>query len=137
MCKWSVKGMNRNLCSNCGADVTELPDEPRLPCLKCGGIGRTFTRTAHECLLTPKETLKSRVKRQGKSKPKIESISGYDLHRKTGRWNKKIRIIDEEKDYYRETITDPETGEVIHHDESKLSDHRDHGTAKYPRKKKS
>lgn len=60
----------------------------------------------------------------------IESISGDDLHRNSGKWYNKERVIDQEKDYYRETIADPETGEVIYHQEHKLSEHRGHGTAK-------
>src|SRR5437660_1587288 len=106
--------MDRNLCSNCGADVTHLPDPPRLPCSKCGATGRSFERAVHEVLHTH-ETIKVRVKRQGKTKPLIESVGGDDLHCKTGKWTKKIRIIDQEKDYYRETVTDPDTGEIIHH----------------------
>jgi hypothetical protein len=47
-----------------------------------------------------------------------------DLQRKSGKQYKKDSVIDQEKDYYRETITDPETGEVIHHEEHKLSEHR-------------
>jgi hypothetical protein len=80
--------------------------------------------------VTTKESIKTRIRRQGKNKPLIEGFSGDDLHRKTGKWNKKIRVIDQEKDLYVETITDPETGEVIHHQEHKLSEHRGHGSAK-------
>jgi hypothetical protein len=51
----------------------------------------------------------------------IEGIVGDDLQRKSGKWYKKDRVIDQEKDYYRDTITDPETGEVIDDEERKLS----------------
>jgi hypothetical protein len=90
---------------------------------------RHLDRTAHD-ELSFKTELKTRVKRQGKSKPKIESISGDDLHRQTGKWYTKERVIDQERDYYRETITDPKTGKVVYHQEHKLSQHRGHGSAK-------
>jgi DNA-directed RNA polymerase subunit RPC12/RpoP len=118
-----------NRCGNCGADLSHFPDPPRIPCPDCGSAIRFLDRTANE-ELSVREQVKTRVKRKGKSKPLIESISGDDLHRKTGTWYTKVRIIDQEKDYYLETITDPKTGEVIHHEEHKLSEHRGRGSAK-------
>jgi hypothetical protein len=38
--------------------------------------------------------------------------------------------IDRENDYYEETVTDPATGEAIHHDAGPLSQHRGHGGAR-------
>ena len=40
------------------------------------------------------------------------------------------RLIDHDNDHYKERVTDYETGEVIHEDESKLSQHIGHGSAK-------
>ena len=68
----------------------------------------------------------------GKGRIKIERLEGDDLHRKSGRWNKKVRVIDRENDRYVETVTDPVTGEVIHHCEGRLSDHSGHGSDRRP-----
>lgn len=63
-------------------------------------------------------------------KPFLEAIFGAELFRKLGIWVRKERIIDRDKDHYREVITNPETGEVLHHCEEPLSEHRGHGSAK-------
>jgi hypothetical protein len=39
----------------------------------------------------------------------------------------KERIIDHEKDSYREDVIDPKTGEMVHHCEEPLNQHRGHG----------
>ena len=77
--------MCKTFCSNpnCGADLTQLADPPRSPCPHCGATERRVDRAAQE-ELSFKTQLKTRLKRQGKSKPKIESVAGDDLHRDTG-----------------------------------------------------
>ncbi len=67
---------------------------------------------------------------QGKGKPYLEGRTGDDLHRKTGKWMVLERIIDRAKNWYKELITDPNTGRVVRHCEEPLTDHRDHGSAK-------
>lgn len=41
--------------------------------------------------------------------------------------------IDRENDWYEETVTNPDTGEVVHHQAEPLSDHTGHGSAKQHR----
>jgi hypothetical protein len=65
-----------------------------------------------------------------------EGVSGDDLHRKSGKWIKKERLIDRTKDQYKEVVTDPETGGVVHHCDEPLSQHRGHESAKKKKKKK-
>lgn len=43
---------------------------------------------------------------------------------------KKIRIIDKDKNLYKETVTDPDTNTIIHHCEEPLDQHVGHGSAK-------
>lgn len=69
-------------------------------------------------------------KRPGNKKPIYESVSGDDLHRATGQWNKLIREIDRENDHYRERIVNPQTGEVILDCDEPLTAHTGHGSAK-------
>ena len=39
-------------------------------------------------------------------------------------------MIDREADTYDETVTDPESGEIVHECHEPLSEHRGHGSAK-------
>jgi len=66
----------------------------------------------------------------GDTKPFVEQIGGADLCRKTGVWMEKTRVIDRDNDLYKETVKNPKTGEVIHHCEEPLSQHKNHGSAK-------
>jgi hypothetical protein len=59
-----------------------------------------------------------------------ESVAGDDLHRKSGKWMHKERVIDHANDLYREVVTDPDSGEIIHQQEELLSHHRGHGSDK-------
>lgn len=82
--------------------------------------------------ITLHDSLSNKFKQQGFKKPFSEQLVGDDLQRSTGKWMKKERLIDREKDRYREIVTDPETGDVIRQCEEPLSDHRDRGSAKRP-----
>jgi len=86
--------------------------------------------------LTLRETLVFKAKRQGQGKPYVEGRSGDDLHRKTGKWMKKEQVIHRENDQYKEVVTDPETGIIVHHCQEPLSKHRGHGSAKKTKLKK-
>ena len=59
-----------------------------------------------------------------------EIISGHEWSVGLGKWVFKEHVIDKPNDLYRERITDPDTGEVIHECEEPLSDHTGHGDAK-------
>lgn len=71
-----------------------------------------------------------KVKRRDKGKPYLEGRSGDGLHFKTGKWMIVERIIDRAKNWYKELVTDPKTGNVVHHCEEPLSQHQGHGTAR-------
>jgi hypothetical protein len=84
---------------------------------------------------TARVSLSTKGKRPGVKKPLFETRTGEDLHRATGSWNKLDRLIDREGDRYREVVTNPETGEVIHSCDEPLSKHKSHGSAKANPKK--
>lgn len=69
-------------------------------------------------------------KRPGHRKPIYESVSGDDLHRDTGQWNKLTREIDRENNRYKEVIKNPDNGEILRHCEEPLTDHFGRGSAK-------
>jgi DNA-directed RNA polymerase subunit RPC12/RpoP len=121
-------------CGQCGTNINESPDiesTQRQPCPACGSKGRKFGRGIHaELKLRGMLALKAR--HAGGGRPFVEGKIGSDLHRRSGRWMRLERIIDRGRDWYREHISDRETGEVVCHVEEPLSEHRGHGAAKRP-----
>lgn len=119
-------------CMHCGVALPErtdtLPAE-RKPCPDCGSLTRTFHVHITETV-TVLQKIGTKHKRPGKKKPIFESVTGDDLHRATGKWNKLTREIDRENDHYREIIVDPETGNVLRECDEPLSEHIGRGTAK-------
>lgn len=119
-------------CSNCKSFyIKEAPDEKeRNKCPDCGKICRVLYMDVSNDLGIY-DQLGTKQKRPGKKKPINEQISGYELTRATNTYSIKSRVIDRENDYYFEEIIDPETGEVLHHREEKLSEHYGRGSAKF------
>ncbi len=117
--------MRRIACANCGFEL-----EPEMEsCQECGSKNRIIKPNIEQ-RLEFKEKIQIKEKKEGKKKPTRESIYGDEISQATGKWIDKKRIIDRENDKYIETITDPETGEIIHHCDEKLSKHTGHGSAK-------
>jgi hypothetical protein len=75
-----------------------------------------------------KEFVKIRIKENGKWVSEIHS--GDELCVAQDKWMNKNRVIDKKNDQYRETVRDPQTGEIVHHCDEPLSLHRGHGSAK-------
>lgn len=123
-------------CSGCGQPIDEPPNtlvEARVQCPTCGSTTRTFNSFISESVIL-REKIGLRLKRPGHKKAIFESVSGADLHRKTGRWNELIREIDRQNDRYREHIVNSETGEVIRSVDEPLTEHRGRGSAKHCQK---
>lgn len=80
--------------------------------------------------VTLREKVGLKHKRPAKSKPIYESVSGDDLHRTSGKWNRLEREIDRDDDRYRERIVDGETGEIIRQVDEPLTSHTGRGSAK-------
>ena len=72
-------------------------------------------------------SLPSKTKRK---KTRVEIITGSEWSVSRQKVVNKERLIDRKNDRYRELVTDPETGEVIHECEEPLSQHTGHGDAK-------
>ncbi|WP_147310660.1 hypothetical protein [Cupriavidus taiwanensis] len=68
--------------------------------------------------------------RRSKDKLRTHIIAGREIAKSTDRWMDKVRIIDKNNDYYREHVTDRESGEVFRDVEEPLSRHFGRGTAK-------
>ena len=119
-------------CARCGTSSNEainISVVDRKPCVMCGSLARAFSVSIRESV-TIRKKLRMRQKRHGYKRPIFESVSGDDLHYKSGRWTKLTRSIDRENNHYREIVIDPETGEIIHSCDEPLTDHWNHGNAK-------
>lgn len=131
-------------CTRCGRETGETEKQinsaPK-PCPYCGSIEKTVKICVHEKVtLNLKKRIRGKVKNdsyRSKDKLRREFIRGDELHKKSGKWNKKVREIDKDNDLYKEVIVDPETGEIIHECEEPLSEHINHGSAKNKNDKKA
>jgi hypothetical protein len=117
-------------CAGCGLVLPQTPDPHcRVPCLACGStvrvIGVSITETL-EC----HDSVAFKQKRPRYKKPIAEGMSGDAVFRKESKWVRKERLIDRQANRYRENVTDPLTGEVIHHCDEPLDQHAGHGSAK-------
>ncbi len=119
-------------CSQCGADLHESPGidpSQRVPCPRCGSNGRKLG-VEIRAQVTLHSMLSYKGRRGGKGRPFVEGRVGGELQRSTGRWLRLERVIDRARDWYREHISDPRTGEVVRHVEEPLTQHHGHGAAK-------
>jgi hypothetical protein len=66
----------------------------------------------------------------GKKNPRLDQFAGADLRKSDGCWMQKERIIDRDRDYYKEVVIDPNDGAVVHKNEEPLSEHFGRGSAK-------
>lgn len=80
--------------------------------------------------ITIRSEIALKHKRPGVKKPLSEQKHGDSLSTKLGRWMRRSRVVDRENDRYTETVVDPKTGEMVHHCDEPLSEHRGHGSAK-------
>lgn len=119
-------------CGSCLQALNEppsLPDGKRHACPNCGSLLRHITVDIQETIRLC-EQLKVQVEEEGENRPIMEQVQGDDQFRKTGEWMKKIRIIDRKNDQYKEVVTDPKSGQILHHSEEPLSQHQQHGSAR-------
>lgn len=119
-------------CVECDGDLGEGLNaalDESLNCPSCGSTGRKI-----EIVIAERLEMHSQIgikARHGDSgRVFLESKFGDDLHRKTGQWNHLERVINRKDDQYKEVISNPRTGEVIHQCEEPLSQHFGHGSAK-------
>lgn len=119
-------------CQECGEVLDDASDtlvDERVACKQRGSKARRVEIVIDATLqLHSQVGIKARHGIAGR--PFLESKVGDDQYRKTGEWHSLERVIDRENDRYKEIISNPKTGEVIHHCEEPLSQHQGHGSAK-------
>ena len=122
--------MNQAICSDCKLPLDLSSNFDRQgPCPTCGSIKKTFLVSIEE-QVTIRDGLGLKAKRPGNKKPYIETLNIPDHSIRLNKVVHKTRVIDRDNDQYSETVTDYDSGEVIHHSEEPLSQHRNHGSAK-------
>ncbi|MBF0318554.1 MAG: zinc ribbon domain-containing protein [Nitrospirae bacterium] len=124
---------NKIRCNDCehvfSNDDIEKELKGDISCPNCGSKHQTVTVTISE-QITSYDQLRGKVNEDGRKKPIKEFISGSELYVDRGDIVNKQRVIDRVNDYYMELVTDQD-GNIIKHDEGKLSEHRGHGSAKH------
>ena len=118
-------------CNECGAVVqADAPDGTRTPCAKCGATTQQVRIVIEDSVSFHEELrIAARVGQPGEIRPHLVVRTGDSWSRRLGRWLLRTVRIDRTNDDYEETVTDPATGEEIHHDAGPLSEHRGHGEA--------
>jgi uncharacterized Zn finger protein (UPF0148 family) len=115
-------------CGLVGGDEFRMPDGTH-KCPKCGSSDLHVAITL-QAQVNVHESLGMKGRRQDAKKAFREVKVGDDLRKSDGKWMSKERAIDREADRYDETVTDPETGDVVHECHEPLSKHTDRGSAK-------
>ncbi len=119
-------------CGQCKTLLDEplqTPAESRIPCPKCGSTSRLFEKTL-AAMGTARASLGLKAREPGRRKPFLEQISGASYFLKAQRWAERLMRIDRRNNQYREVVTDPETGAIIHKCEEPLTNHRGRGDAR-------
>jgi hypothetical protein len=122
--------VDQEKCSGCRAVVPALPDpQSRVPCPACGSTARVIEVSISDSLEFH-DSIAFRQKRSGYKKAIAEGVSGDSFFHTAVKWVHLERLIDRLANHYREKVTDPKTGEVIHECDEPLDQHTGHGTAK-------
>lgn len=123
-----VEGASRVSCGVCSSILDEplgLAQQERAPCSSCGSLQRGF-EMEQAVGVELRASRKLRKRAQGLGPWVVEDFEGADLWRRAQRWMHKVRRIDRETDRYLEIVTDPRTGEIVHHTDEPLSEHHRH-----------
>lgn len=118
--------MKNYKCTECNHTFCE---EDADKCPKCGSQYLNICIRFGEHIAI-NDCISAKVKQEGTKKPVKEVFMGADRSISRKKYVNKSRIIDRENNYYEETVTDPDTGEVMHICKEPLTDHWGHGSDK-------
>ena len=131
MNSWEMRtGGGHVTCGSCGRPLPATENEPwegRQPCPDCGSSVRAIAVGAADSL-TLQSSLGLKLRRADSPRVVQEQSVGAALSA-DGSWVEKSTLHDREADRYLEHVVGPD-GTVIHHEEGRLSQHRDHGSDK-------
>lgn len=123
--------MTRVLCKNCGDKLDEMPKAvayQRTPCPRCGSRLRLFQKYL-AASITPRGGLRGVAFRTSKTKWFTKFLAEPSFTHRLGLWSYRLKVENKRSNQYLEVVTNPETGEILHHCSESLTEHRGHGTA--------
>ena len=125
--------MNRKTtCIECGElleNEYSSNNQDSKPCPKCGSIGKDI-KIVFSDRIDFHDNIRGKIKDANypnKKNPRVAFFQGDELRKSDGKWMKKERLIDKNANIYKEVVTDPETGKIVHHCEEPLKNHKGHG----------
>ena len=125
-------------CKSCGASLNDEPTPGSADCAVCPACGSKLRLFKKD--LSGSVSFRAGVRgvAYGASKSKwfAKFRSEPSFYRRLGIWAQRLMSLNKKTDSYSETVTNPETGEVIHHCSESLSEHTGHGSAR-PAKKET
>lgn len=128
--------MSSTSCANCRVALPDdLPGQARSPCPDCGSTSRSYLGSLSDGIVFH-DGHRTKVKRPSlpsAKKLRADTYSGVEHSHKHGKLVRVHRTIDKDNDRYVEKVTDLHTGEILHECDEPLSEHINHGTAKYRR----
>lgn len=125
-------------CKNCGASFGDEPtpsSADHAPCPDCGSKLRLFKKEVSGSL-SFRGGVRGVAYRESKSKWFARFRSEPSFYRRLGIWVQRLMSLNKKSDSYSETVTNPQTREVIHQCSEPLSEHTGHGSAR-PAKKEA
>jgi hypothetical protein len=119
-------------CADCGFLFEKAGSRERKPCPQCVSKKRSINVSlCAEVKLF--DSLRGQAKNPqytGTKKLRWDSFTGWVKSQSLGKMVKKMRLIDKDNNVYKETVTDPDTKEIIHKCEEPLNTHVGRGSAK-------
>lgn len=125
------------VCSGCGHSFGDYPagmDSTRTPCPRCSDTARTVRKAPFHATLTPRGSLRYGAFPEGitsKRRRFAWGFTGWNFSVKLGRLVRKESHFDRRGNRRYEHVEDPETGNVLIHQDHPLTEHTGHGSAKF------
>jgi len=119
-------------CSECGSLLDTGEDSGLLlPCKKCGA-------TSSKPINDIQETSIFKIRQVGATgDPDLTIKIADDFHKKTMKWRQLKMTIDKTNNSYEKTVINPNTEEVLYHNQEPLTSHTGRGSAKQKKAKKA
>jgi hypothetical protein len=125
------------VCGSCGYSFGEYPTgmgSTRAPCPRCSSGARTVRKAPFHATITPRASLGYEAFPEGtksKSHRFAWGFTGWDFSVVLGRLVRKASHFDRRGNRRYEHVEDPETGDVLIHQDHPLTEHTGHGSAKF------
>ncbi len=127
------------VCSNqgCGYSFGEYPagmGATRTACPRCGEMARTVRKAPFHATVEPRASLGYEAFPAGTTSKRHRfawGFTGWDLSVALGRFVRKDSRFDKRGNRRYEHVEDPETGDVLIHQDHPLTEHTGHGSAKF------